>query len=175
MLKAPMTAEERIFAEQNYPLLITLCKVHNIPRDAQDAADEGYLDAVVTWFTRPDLRGRFKFGTVLYWQLKKAMLVNYRSHDREIKHIAYSLDSELPDGDSMGALMPDESPSVEDCIDFDLEEAIRKRLTPNESLTLDYLLAGWNQSEIADRYGLTHTAISKRVGSIRQKSRTILR
>jgi hypothetical protein len=165
-----LTDEERLFAEQNYPLLVTIRKAQNIPLEENDAADEYYLKAVKVWFSRPDLRSRCKFSTVIYWQLREAMLINYRAHSKDVKHRAFSLDTELPGGESWGEFVPDTLPSIEDRVDFSLEAEIRKKLTVRESQTLDYLLSGWTQSEIAYQCGRTHAAINKRIQKIRAKT-----
>lgn len=165
---SPLTNEERQFAADHHGLLYCAMRQQAIPLEYYDLAALAYLRAIKHWFSRPDLRSQYAFGTILAHTLRTDW-GSYRRHQSK-QLPTYSYDSPLPSGDGTFVdMLPDDSPSVEDNVS-DLEAHLRQTLTTRETAILDYLLLGYKRVSIAEMIGCDRHTIWKNCKSIRSKT-----
>lgn len=91
---APLTEEQRRFAEQNHGLIYAFLKgTGHSAADYYDAAALGYLQAVQRYLTQPWLR-RYAFPTVAWRAMGRGVATEHRTEERRRSAEKRYLDSE---------------------------------------------------------------------------------
>lgn len=94
---APLTEEERRFAEENYGLVdFFLHKKGLDPDEWWDVVAIRYLHSVKKWFARPELR-KWKFSQIAFMDMRSAVSNEYAKRKRRLKTV--SLDETVPGTD----------------------------------------------------------------------------
>ncbi len=94
----PLTAEERLFSEENYPVLEWCIRVNRLDQDAYDIAYLGYLHAVKKWHAKPELR-KWSFKTIVNQTIRCHLSNEQRKEKKRIQ--TASLDEVIPGTDGM--------------------------------------------------------------------------
>lgn len=94
----PLTAEERDFAADNYPILQACIRSMKLCEDYYDVAYLGYLHAVKKWFARPDLQ-QWAFGTIARQTIRTHVGNDRKKEGRRIRTV--SLDDVIPGTDGL--------------------------------------------------------------------------
>ena len=168
-MKQPLTVAERDFAEHNHRLLYALMHRKGISLDDYGEAAELYLRAVRSWFSRPDLRARYTFATVLNTILSTGFARIHKKRSQQAAFIAVYLDEPFDNNGCYADVIPAESPGPEDML-TDLTSRIEQVLSASERKVFRLLLDGLSQSEIAPRCGVSRPCISHQVAAIRRKT-----
>jgi hypothetical protein len=93
----PLTADEAQFAADSHSLVFHYLSMCQLSLDEYyDIVALGYLRAVKKWFSRTDLRRKYKFTTIA-WSCMRTDVGNFqKSLRRRERHEAFSLDSPIP-------------------------------------------------------------------------------
>ncbi len=94
----PLTAEERLFSEENYFVLESYLQASGLGEDDYDIAYLGYLHAVKKWYSCPELR-KWTFRTILRQTIRSHLGNEKRREDKRIQTI--SLNELIPGTDTL--------------------------------------------------------------------------
>ncbi len=94
----PLTNEERIFSEENYPVLEWCIRVSGLEKESSDLAYLAYLHAVKKWHARPELR-KWSFKTIVKQTLRSYISNEHQKASRRIQ--AVSLEEVIPGTDGL--------------------------------------------------------------------------
>lgn len=84
----PLTSEEQQFATDNYWIMDWFFKItfYDV-QEYYDVAAIGYLKAVKSWFSRPDLH-KYKFSTIAKWAMKSYIYSEWKKEKRRIQTLS---------------------------------------------------------------------------------------
>lgn len=104
----PLTQEERMFSEENYPVLEWCIRINRIDQDYYDIAYLGYIHAVKKWYAREDLH-RYSFKTIANAVIRTHISNEKKKEERRIQTI--SLEEVIPgiDGLTYGDTITEEN------------------------------------------------------------------
>ena len=98
-LNAPLTAEEKEFAEENHYLIGKYLNIRKLPFDEwYDVVVFRYLRSVKRWFVLPELH-KHSFETIAFYAMRSAIGGELNRQERRIKTI--SLDDVIPGTDGL--------------------------------------------------------------------------
>lgn len=83
----PLTAEERLFSEENYQILERYLRKSQLDQDLHDIAYLGYLHAVKKWHTQPGLQ-KWTFQTIMKQTIRSYLGNESRKMQRRIQTIS---------------------------------------------------------------------------------------
>ena len=155
---APLSEEQRRFAEENYGLLLSFMASHHLDADFYDRLSLRYLHAVVRYMTEAELQ-QYAFSTILWYHLRSELFDILRADRR------YPAESEYPEQQSW-------DPTYEHVIDAQLWKEIESILTFKQCEAVFLRNQGYKNREIAELCGVQPKAIEKRFGLIRKKLKT---
>lgn len=94
----PLTAEEREFAEKNHPVLLWYIRDARLNPDRwYDVAAIGYLRAVKSWFSRPELH-RYSFLKIAKQSMRGYVGAEMKREARRIQTVSLDVIVEGTDG-----------------------------------------------------------------------------
>lgn len=94
----PLTVEERIFSEEQYPILEWCIRKNCLDQDDYDIAYIAFLHAVKKWHARPDLH-KWSFRTIVNNTLRSHMANEDRKAKRSVRTV--SLEEVIPGTDGL--------------------------------------------------------------------------
>lgn len=94
----PLTQEERMFSEENYPVLEWCIRINCLDQDSYDVAYLGYIHAVKKWHAREDLH-RWSFRTIANKTIRSHLGNEKRKTGRQIQTV--SLEEVIPGTDGL--------------------------------------------------------------------------
>lgn len=165
----PLSAAERQFAEENHGLLYATLHQKRIPLDYYGDLAEWYLRAVRTWFSRPDLQQKYRFGTIVARTIQGGYLRLNERQARTAATISVSLDEPVYDDRTYSDILPSPFSNPEDQV-TDLIPCLYSKLSRAERRVLPYLVSGYPPSEIAEILGISRSGISQQIMHIRRKA-----
>lgn len=169
----PLSAAERQFAEENHSLLYATLHQKSIPLDYYGDLAEWYLRAVRTWFSRPDLQQKYRFGTIVARTVQGGYLRICDRQSRTAAAVAISLDEPVYDDRTYAEMLPSPFSNPEDQVS-DLMSLLHGRLSRAERRVLPYLISGYPPSEIAAILGISRSGVSQQILHIRRKAVKLL-
>ena len=165
----PLSAAERQFAEENHGLLYAALHQKRIPLDYYGDLAEWYLRAVRTWFLRPDLQQKYRFGTIVARTIQGGYLRLNERQARTAATISVSLDEPVYDDRTYSVILPSPFSNPEDQV-TDLIPCLYSKLSRAERRVLPYLVSGYPPSEIAEILGISRSGVSQQIMHIRRKA-----
>lgn len=165
----PLSAAERQFAEENHGLLYATLHQKGIPLDYYGDLAEWYLRAVRTWFSRPDLRQKYRFGTIVACTIQSGYLQLRQRQARAAAAVIISLDEPAYDDRTYSEMYPSPFSNPEDQVS-DLMPLLHSKLSRAERRVFPYLVSGYPPKEIADILGISRSGVSQQIGRIRRKA-----
>ena len=165
----PLSAAERQFAEENHGLLYATLHQKHIPLDYYGDLAEWYLRAVRTWFLRPDLQQKYRFGTIVARTIQGGYLRLNERQARTAATISVSLDEPAYDNRTYSEILPSPLSNPEDQV-TDLIPCLYSKLSRAERRVLPYLVSGYPPSEIAEILGISRSGVSQQIMHIRRKA-----
>lgn len=165
----PLSAAERRFAEENHGLLYAALHQKGIPLDYYGDLAEWYLRAVRTWFSRPDLQEKYRFGTIVARTIQGGYLRINERQARTAAAVSISLDEPAYDDRTYSEMLPSPFSNPEDQVS-DLLPRLYSKLSRAERKVLPYLVSGYPPSEIASILGISRSGVSQQVMHIRRKA-----
>lgn len=175
-----LTDEEKDFATENHNLIYRFLQRYGLDiGDWYDTVAIGYLYAVHTWFTRPDLH-KYKFSTIANKRMSSCFgkeLRNTRAAKRAPRSSMLSLDAKSDPTNTcttaagLDNLIPSKEDLCSDVISKVYTENFIKALSPEDLHLISLRYRRLSQNEIAHELGVSQSCVSERIARIVKKYR----
>ena len=151
---APLTAEQRSFAEEHHNLLFSFMDRYGLNEDCYDRLAIRFLRTVVRYLADGSLR-EYAFSTVLWYHLRSELTDILRDIRQRPAEVEFEQ-------------LPAWEPAYEETIDALLWRQIEQELTFKQCEAVYLRNQGYKNREIAELCGVRPKAIEKRFGRIRK-------
>ena len=152
---APLSEEQRSFADEHHGLLISFMAKYHLDADCYDRLALRYLHAVARYTTEESLQ-QYAFSTILWYHLRSELSNILRDNRRQPE------ETEI-DG------VPSRELDYDHVIDAVLWKQIEQTLTFKQCEAVYLRNQGYKNKEIAEMCGVRPKAIEKRFSRIRKK------
>lgn len=159
-----LTAEESAYAEAHHGMVYSYLSKNKLPFDEfYDIAVFGYLRAVRKYLARPELKERYEFSTIAYWDMHCDI-----RHSREYWLRAKRNRETCPFDEERHTDDPRDTVSgaVDNVIDF---EQVVRRLTPTQRCIASLRADGYRDREIAGLCGLKRADVEAEMENAKQR------
>ncbi len=161
------------FVAKNHPLILSFLRSRRLDEsEFYDVVVFGFLKAADAYLSKPELRTRFKFGTIAYVKMRDA-LSEYRRQQNRQKRKGYTVSLDAPFGDEDGLLTLHDVLSAPDSrmMDFETELLmleLASRLSKRDMRVLRMRAQGYKLWEIAKGQRMTVKYISDLLAGLRE-------
>lgn len=169
----PLSVAERHFAEENHGLLYATLHQKRIPLEYYGDLAEWYLRAVRTWFSRPDLQQKYRFGTIVARTIQGGYLRISARQARTAAAVSISLDEPAYNDRTYSEILPCLFSNPEEQV-TDLLTQLQSKLSRAEHRVFPYLVSGYPPSEIAGILGISRSGVSQQIMHIRRKAAKLI-
>lgn len=152
---APLSEEQRTFADEHHRLLLSFMARHDLDADYYDRLALRYLHTVVRYLTESELQ-IYAFSTILWSHLRSELSNIMRDERQRFAETEVERASEW-------------ETAYEHVVGTELWQRIEQELTYKQCEAVYLRNQGYRNREIAELCGVKPKAIEKRFGRIRKK------